>query len=211
MSSKTYTGLGLLLSYAAIPLTRLIFKAVYGEPLDETPFILRETINLDAVALLLWLVVRKENLPLSSIGIGGKTWKETALWSLVIFVLTLGAILLALLLVKTLELPFGESTAFDKLSAFSITLVCIRAGVAEEVFMRGYQLERWNTFFQNKWVASALSLIPFALLHYTQGWAGIIISFAAGAALTFAYWWKRNLPANMIAHFAIDFMANIGR
>lgn len=203
--------MGLLLSYTALPLTRLIFKAIYGEPLDEVPFILRETINLGTVALLFWLIMRKENLPLSSIGIGGKTWKETALWSLIIFGLTLGAMLLALLLVQALGLPFGESTAFDKLSAFSITLVCLRAGIAEEVFARGYQLERWNAFFQNKWVASAVSLIPFALLHYTQGWAGIIISFAAGAALTCAYWWKRNLPANMIAHFAIDFMANIGR
>jgi membrane protease YdiL (CAAX protease family) len=53
--------------------------------------------------------------------------------------------------------------------------------------------------------------VPFALLHYTQGWSGIIISFAAGAVLTATYWWKRNLPANMIAHFLIDFLANIGR
>lgn len=211
MSSKTYTWLGLLLSYSAIPLTRLVFNTIYGESLDDAPFILREMINLGAVALLLWIVVRKEGLPLSSIGIGGKTWIETLLWSLIIFALTLGAIFLALLLVRAMGLPFGESTAFDKLSAFSITLVCIRAGVAEEVFARGYQLERWNALFQNKWTASALSLIPFALLHYTQGWAGIIISFAAGAALTCTYWWKRNLPANMIAHFAIDFMANIGR
>jgi len=90
-------------------------------------------------------------------------------------------------------------------------LFAFGAGILEEVFMRGYQLERWNSIFQNKWVASALSLVPFALRHYTQGWAGILIAFSAGVVLTAMYWWKRNLPANMIAHFAIDFMANIGQ
>ena len=210
-TANPFTWLGLLLTYATVPLTRLIFTQIFGEPLDETPFIFREMLNLSAVGVLFWLILKKENLTLESIGISRRSWKETALWSLAFFALTLGAMLLALVLCKYLGLPFGESKAFDKLSAFSITLVCLRAGILEEAFMRGYQLERWNAIFQNKWVASALSLIPFAFFHYTQGWAGIIISFAAGAVLTATYWWKRNLPANMIAHFAIDFMANIGR
>lgn len=206
-----YTWLGLLLTYVSVPLTRIIFTQFYGEPLPEIHFVFKELLNLSAVALLFWLILKKENLTLESIGISRRSWKETALWSLAFLVLTLGAMLLALGLCKWLGLPFGESKSFDNLSAFSITLVCLRAGVLEEVFMRGYQLERWNSIFQNKWLASALSLVPFALLHYTQGWAGILISFVAGAVLTATYWWKRNLPANMIAHFLIDFMANIGR
>jgi membrane protease YdiL (CAAX protease family) len=210
-TTNSYTWLGLLLTYVSVSLTRFIFTRIFGEPLDDIPFIFRELINLGTVVLLFWLILKKEKLPLSSIGISRRPWKETALWTGIIFVLTLGAMLLALLLCKWMGLPFGDSTAFDKLSAFSITLVCLRAGILEEVFMRGYQLERWNSIFQNKWVASALSLLPFALLHYTQGWSGIIISFAAGAVLTATYWWKRNLPANMIAHFLIDFLANIGR
>lgn len=206
-----FTWLGLLLTYVSVPLTRSIFTKFYGDPLPEAHFVFKELLNLSAVALLFWLILKKENLTLESIGISRRSWKETALWSLIVFALTIGAMLLALGLCKWLGLPFGESKSFDNLSAFSITLVCFRAGVLEEVFMRGYQLERWNSIFQNKWLASALSLLPFAFLHYTQGWAGIIISFAAGAVLTATYWWKRNLPANMIAHFLIDFLANIGR
>lgn len=209
-TTNSYTWLGLLLTYVSVTLTRFIFTRIFGEPLAEMPFIFKELLNLGTVALLFWIILKKEKLPLSSIGITPRPWKETALWTVIIFALTLGAMLLALLLCKWLGLPFGESKAFDNLSAFSITLVCLRAGILEEAFMRGYQLERWNSIFQNRWLASALSLIPFALLHYTQGWAGIIISFAAGAVLTATYWWKRNLPANMIAHFLIDFLANIG-
>lgn len=210
-SAKTsiYTWLGLLLTYTSVMINRAIFESIYGDQLDDGPFILRELINLGTVVLLFWIIRRKEGLPYSSIGLTPRPWKEVALWSLIIMVASVAAILLALLLVKSLGMSFGESKAFDKLSIFSIGLVCVRAGVLEEVFMRGYQLERWNTIFQNKWIASALSLLPFALLHYTQGWAGIIISFAAGAVLTAFYWWKRNLQANAIAHFSIDFLANI--
>lgn len=210
-STNVFTWFGLLLTYVSVPLTRLVFTHFFGEPLAEAPFIFRELLNLGTVALLFWLILRKEKLPLASIGISPRPWKETAGWSVVFFFLTVGAMLLALLLCKWMALPFGESKAFDNLSSFSITLVCLRAGILEETFMRGYQLERWNSMLQNKWLASALSLVPFALLHYTQGWAGILISFAAGAVLTATYWWKRNLPANMIAHFSIDFLANIGR
>lgn len=210
-ATHPFTWLGLLLTYCAVPLTRFLFTHFFGEPLAEAPFILRELLNLGMVGLLFWLILNKEKLPLSSIGLSRRPWKEIALWTGIVFALTLGGMLLALGLCQYLKLPVGESRSFENLSAFSITLVCIRAGVLEEAFMRGYQLERWNALLHHKWAASALSLIPFALLHYPQGWAGILISFAAGAVLTACYWWKRNLPANMIAHFLIDFMANIGR
>lgn len=211
MSAKSFTSFGLLLTYAGVLLTRFIFTSIFGEPLSEAPFIFKELINLGMVGVLIWIIQHKENLSLASIGLTKRPWKEVALWSFIIFCLTVAGMLLALGLVKYLNLPFGESKAFDKLSVFSIILVCLRAGILEEVFFRGYQLERWQAIFKNKWVASALSLIPFAFLHYTQGWAGIIISFTAGAVLTATYWWKKNLQANMIAHFFIDFMANIGR
>jgi membrane protease YdiL (CAAX protease family) len=105
---------------------------------------------------------------------------------------------------------FGESKAFDALSLWTITLVTIRAGVAEEVFMRGYLLERLTTISASKWMAGGLSLIPFALLHYPgQGWAGVLVSFLAGLVLTLFYFWKRDLKANIIAHFLVDFIPNV--
>jgi membrane protease YdiL (CAAX protease family) len=82
--------------------------------------------------------------------------------------------------------------------------------VAEEVFMRGYLLERLTTLTRSPWAAVTLSLIPFALLHYPgQGWAGVLISFFAGGVLTWFYLWKRDLKANIIAHFLVDFIPNV--
>jgi membrane protease YdiL (CAAX protease family) len=100
---------------------------------------------------------------------------------------------------------YGESQTMSKLSMGTLTLVCLRAGVAEEVFFRGYIYERLATLTQNKGFAVTLSAIPFALCHFSQGWAGVLIAFVGGGVLMATYLWKKNLTSNIIAHFAIDF------
>ena len=104
---------------------------------------------------------------------------------------------------------FGESKSFDLLSKPVITLITIRAGVAEEIFMRGYLLERFTSITGKKWVAFLMSTIPFGLLHYPQGYAGILISTVAGGIFALFYFWKKDLKSNIIAHFLIDFIPNV--
>jgi membrane protease YdiL (CAAX protease family) len=71
-------------------------------------------------------------------------------------------------------------------------------------------LERLSSLTGSKAAAVILSLVPFALLHYPgQGWAGVLVSFAAGGVLTWFYLWKRDLKANIIAHFLVDFIPNV--
>jgi membrane protease YdiL (CAAX protease family) len=55
----------------------------------------------------------------------------------------------------------------------------------------------------------ALSVIPFALCHFSQGWAGVLIAFVGGGVLMATYLLKKNLTSNIIAHFAIDFIGNV--
>jgi membrane protease YdiL (CAAX protease family) len=52
-------------------------------------------------------------------------------------------------------------------------------------------------------------LIFFAIFHYRQGLGGIIISFVAGAILAVLYIKRRDLKANMITHFLVDFVPNV--
>ena len=37
----------------------------------------------------------------------------------------------------------------------------------------------------------------------------MVIALVLGAALTFFYLWQRDLVANMIGHFMVDFIANV--
>jgi membrane protease YdiL (CAAX protease family) len=210
MKIKPITYLGILLSYSTISGVNWIFKTYNGEQLNNPQVVAKELIILALVGVLLLLVVRGEKQGLDSIGLKFESWGKSFLFALAIMASSVVAILIGVLISQWMGWSFGESKAFDALSLWTVTLVTIRAGVAEEVFMRGYLLERLTTLLGNKWVAVALSLVPFALLHYPgQGWAGVLVSFNASAVLTAFYFWKRDLKANILAHFLIDFIANV--
>ena len=77
MPHKIYTWIGLLITYVTLPLTGIVFKRIFGEQMADGPFIAKELINLGMVGVLFWIILCKEKLPLSSIGISKKNWKET--------------------------------------------------------------------------------------------------------------------------------------
>lgn len=212
MTAKTnfYTYLGILISYTTISLVNWLFKTYNGEMLSNSQAVSKELIILGMVGVLFLVIRYGEKQGLDSIGLYRSFFGRSILRALLLAVLSVAGIAVALLLCQQLGWSFGESHTFDELSLWTITLIVIRAGVAEEVFMRGFLLERLSTITGSKWVAAALSLIPFALLHYPgQGWAGVLVSFAAGAILTWFYFWKRDLKANIMAHFLVDFIPNV--
>jgi membrane protease YdiL (CAAX protease family) len=204
-----YTVIGLFISYTSITVLNLIFKYFFGNQLTDLTAIARELLILGMVAVVLWIVVKKEKLPLESIGLHARNWKGTWIWALVTVVGCFALAFACILFAQIIGWKFGESKAFDKLSLFAISIIVIRAGVAEEVFMRGFIIERLTTWTGNKYAAAMLSLVPFALLHYSQGYAGILISFVLGGMLTVMYMWRRDLKANIIAHFLVDFIPNV--
>ena len=63
-------------------------------------------------------------------------------------------------------------------------LLYARAGIAEEVFYRGYSIERVEALTSNRAIAAAVPLLIFAGSHFSQGIAGILITLAVGAIAT---------------------------
>ena len=102
-----------------------------------------------------------------------------------------------------------EGNAYKDIPLVVFFFVVLRAGIAEEIFYRGYAIERINTITGNRWVAVAIPLIIFSVGHFRQGPGGILISFVAGGILSATYLWRKDLLANIIAHFLIDFIPNI--
>jgi membrane protease YdiL (CAAX protease family) len=186
-----------------------IFKTYHAVPLNNRLVVSKELIILALVGFLFW-IIKQEGLALNSIGLTFNFFKKSIILTLIIMVSTLGSIVVAALISQQLGWSFGESKSYDNLSLWVVTLIVIRAGVAEEVFMRGFLIERWKSITGNTSMAVILSLVPFALLHYPgQGWAGVMVSFFAGAVLTSFYLWKRDLKANIMAHFLLDFIPNV--
>jgi membrane protease YdiL (CAAX protease family) len=92
---------------------------------------------------------------------------------------------------------------------WAVTITVLRAGITEEVFYRGYALERLITLTGSKWAATVLTVIPFALFHFRQGPAGIMIAGLAALVLTGIYLKRRSLPAVILTHFTVDFIPNV--
>ena len=88
-------------------------------------------------------------------------------------------------------------------------LVVARAGFVEEFFYRGYAIDRVYRLTRSRLWSILLPLLFFALFHYRQGWAGIIIAFMTGAVLSAVFVYKRNLWIGIITHFLVDFIPNV--
>ncbi|WP_461100303.1 CPBP family intramembrane glutamic endopeptidase [Spirosoma koreense] len=87
--------------------------------------------------------------------------------------------------------------------------VVFRAGVVEELFFRGYIIERLTMLTNNRYLAAFGSLISFALFHYSQGMPGMILALILGGVLMGVYMWRKDLKSVMMAHFLIDFIPNV--
>jgi hypothetical protein len=122
MKKSNFTYLGLLIAYSSLTLVSQLFKSLFPSPLTDASVIFRELIMLGMVGLLFWIILKKEHLPLSSIGLGARKWKETTLWSILTFAFSLVGIFGALAMVKGLGMTYGESQTMSKLSTGTLAL-----------------------------------------------------------------------------------------
>jgi membrane protease YdiL (CAAX protease family) len=200
------TWIGLFLSLFAFLVIRQTIL-YFAPALTTGSAIAKETLLwMSAVALLI-IVRRGERLPFSSIGLGTSRWWKSILLGFVIAVVSavVGGVLAALT-------GYGHgpgSAAFEKLPLWLITLIVLRAGLVEELFYRGYAIERLQAVGLKPVWAAGIPLIIFAVGHWTGGVANIVIALALGAILTGFYLWRRDLVANMIGHGLVDFAANV--
>lgn len=200
------TWLGLFVSLLGILIIRSAAGWIAPHP-GPTAVLLRELVTLGTAAGLLLLVRYWEKRPLTSIGIGTSALWKSLLWGLGLSVLCAAA---ALILAKLTDYGGGErAAAFERLPLGVMTLVVFRAGIVEELFYRGYAMERLRDAGLKPAAAFLLPLLIFALAHYPGGWANILIALVLGGILAGFYAWRRDLTANIIAHTLVDFVANV--
>jgi uncharacterized protein len=200
------TWLGLFVALFGILIIRAAVYAFY--PSSSFPAaIWRESLNVVCAIALLLIIRFGERLPLRSVGFGRATPLQSLGWGVVLAIicLILGSIVVALTHFK--GGPSGAALA--KLPVWLVTLIVVRAGVLEELFYRGYAIERLEALGLNRYWAGTIPLVIFSVGHWTGGWVNIVIAVVLGAALTLFYLWRRDLLANMIGHFLVDFISNV--
>ena len=200
----TWAGLGIAL-FAMVAIRQLF---VFFVP--ETTFtsaILKETLIWVSALALILIIRRGEHLSLRSIGIGTARWWKSILWGFIIAIVSM--VIVGGLAYLTHYGNGPGSAAFEKLPLWLITAIVFRAGVVEELFYRGYAIERLQLIGLGRFWSVAIALVIFSLGHLSGGEANILIAFAACLILTGFYLWRSDLVANMIGHGLVDFIANV--
>jgi CAAX protease family protein len=200
------TWAGLFLSLFAMVVIRHAFAFLVPE-ITFAAAILKETLIWASAAALLLIICRGERLSFRSIGLSTCRWWKSIAWGLVIAVAS-AAVVGGLAYVTGYGHGPG-SAAFEKLPLWLVTLIVFRAGVVEELFYRGYAIERLRMVGLGRFWSVTIPLVIFSLGHWSGGAANILIALAAGIILTGFYLWRRDLVANMIGHGLVDFVANV--
>src|SRR5215211_4758522 len=204
VSRATWAGLALAL-FAMVAI-RQVFVFLIPEATFASAVLKEALIWVSALALIV-IIRRGEHFSLRSIGVGTARWWKSILWGVVIAVVS--AVAVGALAYLTHYGNGPGSAAFEKLPLWLITAIVFRAGVVEELFYRGYAIERLQMIGLGRVWSVAIPLVIFSLGHWSGGAANILIAFAAGLILTGFYLWRRDLVANMIGHGLIDFVANV--
>ena len=204
VSRATWAGLAIAL-FAMVAM-RQVFVFFVPEITFASAVLKEALIWLNAIALIV-IIRRGEHLPMRSIGLGTARWWRSILWGFIIAIVSAAAVGALAYLTRYGHGP--GSAAFEKLPLWLITAIVLRAGVVEELFYRGYAIERLRMIGLGRFWSVAIPLVIFSLGHWSGGAANILIASAAGLILTGFYLWRRDLAANMIGHGLVDFVANV--
>jgi uncharacterized protein len=160
-----------------------------------------------AVLALLLYVLAAERRSLGSIGLRAPRGSDAG-WGLIFGIaLFVGAGVLDGVVFPALHLKINVATYREIIGAplvYRVALVT-RAAVCEEVLFRGYSIERLQECSGSAWLAGLISLAAFTAAHLSSwGAPQLIVAGYGGLLLTVLYLWRRNLWANMLAHWIGD-------
>jgi membrane protease YdiL (CAAX protease family) len=185
-----------------LPWPRWLFP---GESLSERA--LQELVFWFMSALLLAYVLFGERRPLRSIGLAKPDWKSIA-WGVGGAAVTLtGLVFIYLVVLPVLGEPAAEQQVGEvkALPLWFLIALVTRAAVFEELYYRGFAIERITELSGRRWLAALVSLALFTFAHVDYwGWTHLIVAGYGGIVLTALYLMRRRLPSNMIAHWLTD-------
>jgi membrane protease YdiL (CAAX protease family) len=170
----------------------------------------REAIYWLCALALAGFVLIIERRPPESIGWRRPTWKTAGFGLVGAVAMVAGMAGIYMVIFPALGLSANESMTASIQSMplwFRIFLI-LRAAVFEELFYRGFMIERLTELTRLRWLAALVSLGAFTLAHVNGwGWAHLMIAGFGGIVLTTLYLVRRDLACNMLAHFLTDAVA----
>lgn len=163
-------------------------------------------------AILVAYVLLIERRPVSSIGLERPTWKNVGFGLAGAIVMIGGAVLMYAIVFPALGIQLNQASGalstLQSMPRWFQILLAARAAVFEEIFYRGFAIERIDEITGLRWLAALISLAAFTYAHLSYwGWVQLIVVAFQGAVLTGLYLLRRDLSATMIAHFVTDIVS----
>ncbi|MFZ0706765.1 MAG: CPBP family intramembrane glutamic endopeptidase [Candidatus Korobacteraceae bacterium] len=160
-----------------------------------------------AVLLMLGYVVFVEHRRMSSIGFRRPRVLDLVLATVFGILMVVGIVFIYRAVFPALHLQMNTGVMSSLLATpfWYRLLLVTRAAASEEILFRGYPIERLLELTGSRIVAAVLSWAAFTYAHLAGwGWAQLIVAGYGGVLLTILYLWRRNLWANMLAHWIAD-------
>ena len=203
MRRKIIIAIGLLIALV-LPLCHLgdLGKAYSG----LGPLFGGEVLWWALFVIILAYVLIVERRPLSSLGYRAPGVLNIVLGLVagIISVVGIGVIFSVILPALHLNMTQRMTAIYATPFWFRFLLVT-RAAFVEETAFRGYGFERLTELTGSKTLAFLATGAIFAAAHLAAGgWANVIIAAWGALVLTALYAWRRNLWANIIAHWVTD-------
>jgi membrane protease YdiL (CAAX protease family) len=207
-SARRWTLVGLAIALLGIPAVVGLTRLLGTDPPTEDLVVVRELSIFALAGLLLWIVRAKEGLSLASIGLSFDRPARSLGRGILLTLACFAVVVATLAVFSVFDVRYGDGPGIAR--AWPLTLLTVvRAGLVEELFYRGFAIERLEALSGSKWLAAGLALAAFAAFHYRQGPAGVVLALILGGVLTAFYLWKRDLLAAIVAHFLVDFIPNV--
>jgi membrane protease YdiL (CAAX protease family) len=167
----------------------------------------REAVFWALTFILLYYVRFIEHRPLSSVGLIRPTWKTVLFGVAGAFAMVAGMALIYMVIFPALGWSTNESAmvAVKSMPVWFRILLILRGAIFEEIYYRGFMIERLAEITRLRGVAALISLIAFTFAHLSSwGWNHLAVAAFGGAVLTVLYLIRRDLASTMIAHFLTD-------
>jgi membrane protease YdiL (CAAX protease family) len=194
-------GLLLTLGVANLPL------GTWGSHLTHGSLAGREMFWWIAVAVVLLYVTVIERRRLRSIGFRRPRVLDVLLAIVAGALLVAGIVVIYSFVFPLLHLHMNAAEGARLMATpwiYRFFLVT-RAAFSEEILFRGYPIERLQELTGSRIAAGVISWAAFTIAHLSGwGWAQLIVAGYGGVILTVLYLWRRNLWANIIAHWIGD-------
>ncbi len=167
----------------------------------------REAVYWGFTVVLISYIHFVERRPLTSVRLFKPTWKSLLYGIAAGAIMIAGMALIYLFVFPLLGVSPVESgmTAVKAQPIWFRLLLVLRAGVFEELYFRGFMIERLTEIFGVRWIAAGISLAAFTFAHLAYwGWPHLIIAGFGGAVLTGLYLLRCDLSCNIFAHLLTD-------